>query len=137
MKMLLSLIVALSASSAFAADFECTKQVSATRTEGARISSWPHLMVGTSFHECTTSGGMGHCSAGSLEKIASPFSVCYKNVDAEQDCTINETASSVDVACANGSTMSFAMGADSAGQITCSENGVVRKTWNVGTCTAK
>ena len=137
MKIIFSLLIALCASSAFAVNFECTKQVSATNAETAFISSGPYLMVGISRAECTSSDGLQKCSTGNSEVIASPYEVCFKNIDADQDCTINETTSSVDVACANGSKMSFAMGADTAGQMTCSENGVVVKAWSFDTCTVK
>lgn len=133
MKIILTIVIALCASSAFAVDFECKNQVSATRTEGARISSWPYFMVIISFNECTIGDNSGQCSAG-MEQIANPYQVCYTDVNVNQDCLINETASSVKVACNNGSTMNFEIDASSFGKITCLENGTIRKTWNVGTC---
>jgi hypothetical protein len=123
----------------FAADFQCSKQVSATRIEGASISSWPHLMVSTGYRECTSGGDVGMCTQGPGENIASPYSVCFRNVQTDRDCVIKDTATAVMVDCnvASHIQLSFSLDSSSSGQISCSENGVVRKVWDVGHCTRK
>lgn len=137
MKTILGLIFILGTTSAFALDFECTKEVSAARIESAKISSWPQLSVSTSYKECTSSGNITQCDSGPLESIATPIEVCYRDIDEFNNCTITEMDSSLEVNCSNGSTLKFIIDAENLGQITCSEHGKVRKTWNVGACTKK
>lgn len=137
MKTILSLVFILGTTSVWALDFECTRQVSTARVEGAEISSWPHLWVSTSFHECTKNEQISQCLSGPLESIATPSKVCYRDVDVNNDCTINEMDPAFEVVCKNGSTLKFEINAENLGQVSCSEHGKVRKTWNVGTCTKK
>ena len=137
MKVFISLLVLVMANTSLAKDFECSKKVSDTRTEGAFISSYPYLNVSTGFRDCQSSGGMGSCSAGILDLIADDYRVCFQSVRTQKDCTVNEGPTSLEITCANGYILSFSMGDGSNGQIVCSEKGVPRKTWDVGSCKAK
>lgn len=126
---------------AFAAQYECSNKVSSERTEGARIESWPRLMVSLSYVECKDAGGeMSLCSGGG-ELLAHEGMVCYEPVDLKRDCMVAEGTSEyhpdLEVRCRNGIAMTFDRDINGQGKITCLEGGAVRKEWPVGACVEK
>jgi hypothetical protein len=137
MKPIYALLFVLCSNSAFAFDMECSRRVSPERIEGGRISTWPHIWVETSFHECKKSGDMEMCVGGMSDLIANDQSVCFRAVDVNQDCVVNEGDSSLDINCANNVSMGFSVDSNSMGKITCMENGRLRKTWDIGLCSKK
>lgn len=137
MKVFFSLLIIVMTNTALANDFECSKKISDTRTEGAYISSFPYISIFNSFSECISAGSMEHCSRGVLDLIADDHSVCFQSIDAKSDCSIHQTITSLEIACSNGYTLAFAMDNNSNGKIECLQNGIPRKTWDVGSCKAK
>ena len=136
MKTMIALLLLVSGF-AHARDFDCENRVSSTRTEFARISTWPHLVIGTYYTDC--SGGA--CIKGPQDVIATDAEVCYKNLDVASDCIIDEPGDVIMVSCKSGVTAIFGHSSADYSKfvIQCAQSNppAVMKTWNVGTCTEK
>ncbi|MNJ96833.1 hypothetical protein D3C87_145660 [compost metagenome] len=135
----LFIVLSLIASNSFAMQLNCSKKVSDIRTESTNVRSWPHLYITSGFTECSDSNGVGSCHTGILESIANEVSVCFKNLDVRADCNIKESGDfssglALDVECNNGTSLFFIMEPSKLGKVTCVENGIPKKTWDVGSC---
>ncbi|WP_413290926.1 hypothetical protein [Bdellovibrio sp. HCB337] len=140
MKWITSFVFVLSAQLAHAIDFDCVNQVSPETTEYTRVSSWPRVLVSISQHSCSPpdANGESMCSIGIKDEIATPFQVCFRQVDTDKDCKITETSSLIAVSCnADRTVMTFNLDQNGHGEIRCTEDQIQRKTWNVGLCTRK
>lgn len=143
MKLVLVMFTMFVAQAGYAFDYSCTKVMKTDVTRESKVSTWPDLnVVVDDITKCEqpTSGKTASCSKKSgARPIASNVEVCYRPVYIT-NCTITETTPTglgndrVEVACSNGSTLIFETDAQSLGKISCMEDGVTRKVWDVGQC---
>lgn len=135
----LVIVLSLVASNSFAMQLNCSKKVSDIRTESTNVRSWPHLYITSGFTECSESNGVGSCHTGILDSIANDYSICFRDLDVKTDCSVTESGHfssglALDVQCNNGTSLVFIMEPSTLGKVTCLENGIPKKTWDVGTC---
>jgi hypothetical protein len=127
MKRVLFIAGLFASTAASALEYHCTKTVSNTRTETVLIKTWPELSV------------IRSSKAAAIEEIASPSQVCGKAANVETDCQLQEKSlpdgtGSISVACRNQVHLEINVRNKGADTITCSERGILRKSWNVGSC---
>lgn len=143
MKLVLIMFTVFLGQSALAFDYSCTKAIKAGVSRESEVSTWPDLNVvvdDVTKCEQSTGGKSSSCSKkAGARPIATNVEVCYRQVYI-RNCKITETTPTgagsdrVEIACSNGSTLVFETDAQSLGKITCMEDGVVRKVWDVGQC---
>jgi hypothetical protein len=135
MKSILITLAILASGSAFAANFKCQSQLSQEITVETLVQSWPLLYVGMNFRECHSTADGRFCSEGPLDQIASEKDACFRKIyNIRTDCTFEEPNGGLLITCKNGSVLSFELDSSGLGKITCTENGVLKKSWYAGTC---
>jgi hypothetical protein len=130
MRLLATISILVFGVNSFAFSFECSKKVSAIRTEFLVLKSYPRLLSYTSFQEITDNTA----SAGPIDQIAGFDYVCARQVDIDKNCEIVNTPTAVYVDCINDVKMEFEMDQQDQGTLRCFYKGKVTKTWHVGTC---
>jgi len=141
MKVFIAIISLFVSTQVFAAQLNCSKQVSEARTESTNVRSWPELYIGRGYIECETSQeGPTICRNGLLERIADPYSVCFQDMDVKNDCRITEkgdysTGLAFAVDCKDGTSLGFTMEPGAGGKLVCVQNGNIMKSWDLGLCT--
>jgi hypothetical protein len=122
MKTIVAVLSLIFVQSAFAIDFECEDKAT-NRT--SFISSWPNLV-------------MSIAESGRVDYIASWQGVCYSTMNSEKQCTISENPTMIEVDCSSkGVFARFELDNSGLGSLSCSIEGVVRKTWKLGNCHEK
>lgn len=120
----------------FALGYQCTKEVTSTKTELATVSTWPLLYIMIDTRECSGTA----CSIVNTERIANGTDeICGQTVNIARDCKVVEKSradgtGTIDVTCSEGTGLSVDVKSGGAGSISCTWRGVVRNVWNIGTC---
>src|SRR6266404_7156343 len=133
MKLLLSLVLPLMTHSAFAAGYDCAKQISKT------VKSTATIYVDQTFYVFAATEDCSHgCQYTEFSDIVEDYQVCSQSIDAHNNCKVTSGnyhgVDRIEILCNDTTRFVFVMDSTNTGRMGCFKNGVLQKSWDVGTC---
>ncbi len=143
MKLFLSLILVGFTQTSFALNIQCnpvTEVINDTTTISSwNLSTWP-LVEAINLLEKTTILPDGSSYAGAGMDVVSGIrkdqeTVCYRQFDVFNKCTITQSGMDFTVYCAGEKSVTMLFGIENnVGYLSCLENSQLKKTWVLGSC---
>lgn len=135
----LALLLISLGSSAFAAELECARRVSDSRTLFALIETRPIMRIQTGREDCVGRKGFEFCVIKRDAAIMSSTSVCDHEVNQRLDCETERWTEGfrtevVETRCVRGIRARLEVSRSGRGKLTCIRRGRVEKTLPLGEC---